>query len=555
VKIRHLVIERFRGIERLDWHLEANFYCLIGSGDSRKSTVLDAIDLALGARSRIDFDDSDFFQLKTDDPFQITASLTGFPADLMDEKRFGLFLTGYKSGECHDEMGEGDEPMLTVRLQVDKSLEAEWAVVNGQHPDGRFISAKDRDKLGVMRLGGFVNQHLTWRKGTALSKLTGGADDIDGILAEASRSARQNIPAKALVNFQAAAKKAEELGRALGVLPQSKYEANLDAAAINVGEAGFTLHDGQVPIRRIGLGARRLLIMALQSEIAAAGGIILIDEFEHGLEPHRVRHLLRQFERQAAQQSFGQVFLTSHSPVVLEECPKRIHVVRSSGSVEIRRVPDELVASVRKAPEAFLGRKVLVCEGKTEVGICRAYDELEVANEQESFASGGIVPVEGGGTEAVRISEDFAQLGYDVLYLGDSDRPDTEEKKAEMQKVGINVEVWEGGVSLEERVFTDLPWEGVLESLRLVAGDKGDDAVVSQVATRLGKRPTELGQIADWTESSDLRKIIGVAAKKNGWYKRIDMGESLGRIVLKHLADMQSKDVANKLQAIREWAT
>ena len=198
-----------------DWigRLESDFVCLIGSGDSRKSTILDAIDLALGPRSRIDFDDSDFYQLKTDNPLTVTASVTGFPDDLLGDKKFGLYLTGYKNGECHDEMQDGDEPMLTVRLAVDKSLEPEWMAINRQHPEGRFVTAKDREKLGVMRLGSYVNQHLTWRRGTALARLTGEPDDIDAILAEASRSARQNIPADALVNFQEAAKKAEELGR------------------------------------------------------------------------------------------------------------------------------------------------------------------------------------------------------------------------------------------------------------------------------------------------------------------------------------------------------
>ena len=226
------------------------------------------------------------------------------------------------------------------------------------------------------------------------------------------------------------------------MLPQSKYVANLDAGAINVGESGFTLHDGEVPIRRVGLGARRLLIMALQCEIAAAGGIILIDEFEHGLEPHRVRHLLRRLEKRASEHSFGQVVLTSHSPVVLEESPGRLHIVRPGEEVSISRIPDELMATVRKAPEAFLGRKVLVCEGKTEVGICRAYDEFITAQGKDSFACRGVVPVDGGGTDAVRVSKNLANLGYSVLYLGDSDTPDTMARKAEMEELGIGVCVW-----------------------------------------------------------------------------------------------------------------
>jgi energy-coupling factor transporter ATP-binding protein EcfA2 len=527
--------------------------CVIGAGDSRKTTILDAIDLALSSRSSR-FDDSDFYNLNTENPLSITVSVTGFPSDLLNDKRFGLYLSGYINSECHDEFREGDEPMLTIRLTVDKSLEPEWFVINKQHPEGRFATGRDREKLGVMRLGGYVNQHLTWRRGTALSRLTGEPDDIDMILAEASRTARQKIPASALVNFKAAAKKAEDLGRALGVVPQSSYVPNLDAGAVNIGEAGFTLHDGEVPIRRVGLGARRLLIMAVQSELAASGGIILIDEFEHGLEPHRVRHLLRRFEKQANENSFGQVILTSHSSIVLEEVPNRLHVVRPGDTVEILPVPNDLVATVRRAPEAFLGNRVLVCEGKTEVGVCRAYDEFLISQGKDSFACRGVVPVDGGGSTAVKVSEDLVGLGYKVLYLGDSDTPDINVKKTEMEKLGIVVHIWKDNLAIEERVFNDLPWGGVLEELEIASDDRGEEVIRDSVATNLGKKPLDLGNFTSWAESAQLRSAIGYTAKKQGWYKRIDLGEAFGRAITKHLSSMLTKDIEEKFEAIWEWS-
>ncbi len=483
----------------------------------------------------------------------ITVSVTGFPSDLINEKKFGLYLSGY-NGECHDEFQEGDEPMLTIRLTVDKSLEPEWLVINKQHPEGRFASGRDREKLGVMRLGGYVNQHLTWRRGTALSRLTGEPDDIDMILAEASRTARQKIPASALVNFKAAAKKAEDLGRALGVVPQSTYVPNLDAGAVNIGEAGFTLHDGEVPIRRVGLGARRLLIMAVQSELAASGGIILIDEFEHGLEPHRVRHLLRRFEKQASENSFGQVILTSHSSVVLEEVPNRLHIVKPGENVEILPIPGDLVATVRRAPEAILGHRVVVCEGKTEVGVSRAYDEFLISQGKDSFACRGVVPVDGGGSSAVKVSEDLVGLGYKVLYLGDSDTADINVKKVEMEKLGVVVHIWKDNLAIEERVFYDLPWGGVLEALRIAADDRGEEVIRDSVANKLGRKPLDLGNFTSWVESTELRRAIGFTAKKQGWYKRIDLGEAFGRAVINHLSGMATKDIEEKLESVRVWS-
>ncbi|MDD5702239.1 MAG: ATP-binding protein [Dehalococcoidales bacterium] len=554
MKIRHLLIERFRGIKTLDWYPNSDLVCLIGSGDSRKSTILDAIDLALNPRSGISFDDSDFYQLKTDEPILITVSVTDFPSDLLRENKFGLFLSGYCNGECHDDFLTGDDPMLTIRLTVDKSLDPEWLIINKEHPEGHYVSGRDREKLGVMRLGGYVNQQLTWRRGTALSRLTGEPDDIDMILAEASRSARQKIPAGSLVHFQEAAKKAEVLGRALGVLPQSEYVPNLDAAAVNIGEAGFTLHDGEVPIRRVGLGARRLLIMAVQSHLAESGSIILIDEFEHGLEPHRVRHLLRRFEKQAGENTFGQVILTSHSSIVVEEVPGRLNVVKPGATVEIIPVPCDLVATVRKASEAFLGNHVLVCEGKTEVGLCRAFDEYLLGQGKDSFACRGVVPAEGGGSVAVKVSEDLIGLGYKVLYLGDSDTKDIHIKKDEMEKMGIVVLIWNDKLAIEERIFNDIPWMGVLETLKIASDDRGEDSIRDSVASKLGRKPTELGNISTWKESDELRLAIGFSAKKLNWFKRIDTGEEFGKVAIKYLSGMATKDIEEKLNLIRAWS-
>lgn len=43
VKIRQISIKNFRGVKELDWALPAsNIFCLIGKGDSSKSTVLEA---------------------------------------------------------------------------------------------------------------------------------------------------------------------------------------------------------------------------------------------------------------------------------------------------------------------------------------------------------------------------------------------------------------------------------------------------------------------------------------------------------------------------------
>ncbi|MFT7684292.1 MAG: putative ATP-dependent endonuclease of OLD family [Moritella dasanensis] len=45
--IRQILIRNFRGIESLNWTPHPGLNCLIGPGDSGKSTILDAIDLCV----------------------------------------------------------------------------------------------------------------------------------------------------------------------------------------------------------------------------------------------------------------------------------------------------------------------------------------------------------------------------------------------------------------------------------------------------------------------------------------------------------------------------
>ncbi len=80
-----------------------------------------------------------------------------------------------------------------MRLRVDASLEPTWTVTNDRNPDGKPISSRDREKLGMAQLGSYVDRHLTWEKGTIVSRFTGNTDDLTGILTEANRCARSAL--------------------------------------------------------------------------------------------------------------------------------------------------------------------------------------------------------------------------------------------------------------------------------------------------------------------------------------------------------------------------
>jgi putative ATP-dependent endonuclease of the OLD family len=57
------------------WRPSPGINCLIGPGDSGKSSILDAIDLCWGARRNIQFTDTDFHLLDVETPITITVTL------------------------------------------------------------------------------------------------------------------------------------------------------------------------------------------------------------------------------------------------------------------------------------------------------------------------------------------------------------------------------------------------------------------------------------------------------------------------------------------------
>lgn len=74
-RIRRLDIRNFRSIKSLEWAPSAGINRLIGPGDSGKSSILDSIDLCLGARRTVGLADTDFYGLVVTEPIVIAVTL------------------------------------------------------------------------------------------------------------------------------------------------------------------------------------------------------------------------------------------------------------------------------------------------------------------------------------------------------------------------------------------------------------------------------------------------------------------------------------------------
>ena len=85
---------------------------------------------------------------------------------------------------------------------------------------------------------------------------------------------------------------------------------------------------------------------------------------------------------------------------MVDELPcSDLRVVRSNnGTVTITTLDDETQKTVRRSPEAFLSSGLIVCEGSTEIGLCKALDNWWMeAGHYDPLAVKGISLVDGNG--------------------------------------------------------------------------------------------------------------------------------------------------------------
>ena len=193
--IRVVEIENFRSVKALKWQPHEGINCLIGPGDSGKSTVLDAIDYCIGARRSLQLIDSDFSALDVEKPIRISVTLGALPDALKSMESYGLYLRGLNAvtGAIVPEPEAGLETVLTVQLLVESDLEPQWSLVSQRAASqglSRSLNWADRVKLSPTRLGAINDNNLTWRRGSILNRLSEERADASKELAKAARDVR-----------------------------------------------------------------------------------------------------------------------------------------------------------------------------------------------------------------------------------------------------------------------------------------------------------------------------------------------------------------------------
>jgi putative ATP-dependent endonuclease of OLD family len=560
-RVRAVEIDNFRSIKRLEWFPEPGINCIIGPGDSGKSTVLDAIDLCLGARRHIQFTDADFHRVVVDDPIRIAVTVGELPAEMKRLEAYGPFLRGFRAASraIEDEPSFDTEVILTHVLSVDSDLEPTWTLYSDRaSSEGtvRGLLWNDRTRLAPTRLGGEDSHQLEWRKGSVLNRLSAERADVTQALAKIVREARHAFGDQAEGQLGEVLELVSEAAEKLGVTAAEGARALLDAGSVSSTMGAISLHTAEgVPLSSLGLGSARLLVAGLQRRAAAESSMILVDELEHGLEPHRI---IRFVDELGAKEPMPplQVFATTHSPVVLRELSGgQLSILRATAEAHectLVSTDNDVQGTLRTCPEAFLASQCIVCEGATEEGLVRGLDQWFVSNGRQSIRARGVSLVNAQGvTKILSRAEPLQRLKYRVMILRDDDqRPEIEDEQA-FQNAGGLVISWPELRTLEKELFYSLPDEGVQQLLAFAVEVHGEDLIAANTLSA--------GSTIDQCRTScnaPERIVLGTAASaKPGWFKTVSrMEEAALTIIGPHLA--QSDPVFKALvEQVFTWAS
>lgn len=571
-RIRKVEIENFRGIRHLAWDPAPGINCLIGPGDSGKSTVLDAIDLCLGARRTVQFADSDFYGLDTARPISITLTLGGLSDALCALDGYGQFLRGRDpaTGAITDEPGYGTEVVLSLNLTVAGDLEPVWSLYSNraaQQGLQRNLQWKDRVGLAPVRIGASADYHLGWQRGSVLNRVSDERLDASQALVAAARQARNSFGAQAEVQLQHTLQLVADTARTLGVRVGDRPQALLDAHAVSFGAGTIALHDSAgIPLRGLGTGSTRLMIAGLQQQSGAAASVVLVDELEYGLEPHRIARFLHALGSKQATWPV-QAFLTTHSPVALRELSgAQLFVMRpTADGHEVRCVGQDQDAqsTIRLYPEAFLAPSVIVCEGATEVGFLRGLDLDRATRGLPSLAAQGVALVDCGGGPPERPyqrASAFAALGYRVMILRDGDVPPDPNVERAFLEAGHAVVAWDPGHALEDQLFAHLP-AAACWALVLFAHSLHGDVVRAHIQSASNGGAITLDSIyAELSNTSLLsapvRAALGRAsrAQRAGWFKSISWMEEAAQTIVAPSLATAPPYLVQRIDSIFTWA-
>lgn len=554
-KIHSIKVKNFRGIKDFSHNFNENsMTCIIGRGDSGKTTILEGISLLFSNSWNVQICDTDFFNSDINSPIEIEAVIYDIPGELLKENKFGLYVIGIDKNtkEIKEYLDNDSIPGLDILLKIDKNLEPLWTV-KARELDNKSISHKDREKLNVFLISDNINKHFTWNTGSPLyylNRIINGNDSIDnGLLQEVSRNVKKLVDENSFENFVLTLEKIRISATSLG-LKLSNIKPSINLKDILFSGTKLSLHEDNLPLIEKGKGTKRLLSIAIQMANVNERGVLLIDEIEQGLEPDRIQHIVQYLK------TFNnlQTIFTTHSNLVVTEVTvtELLMIKNDGGIVSEQPLSDEYQDLIRSCPEIGYSNRIIVCEGKTEVGICRSINRQRIKKNAKSFSYYNCICVYGSGKDnAAQKAQKMKQLGLDVAFFCDSDKP-TNPTKEELRGSGVNVIDCEQGNDIEHQFMQDVPWDAIKELIQytMIERKMTRDQIWSSIKSKYdGGSSDEIKDTPKWRKAIADTAIV----KDKEWVKRIDHGEVLGNIILENMSIISEKHLGKMIFKINEW--
>lgn len=541
MQIRRLHIEGFRGIEDLTWHPGPGVNCLIGSGDLGKTTILEAITLLLSPAPGRVAAEYDYFNGRIENGFCVDAVV----GEIADSLLSGWSVAPLWSWDPVAQRVQPDpdqslEAVMVLRVKGTPDLEIKHFLIDPSEGELPLSPAK-RQRFGLSRLGTASDAYRELRM-TRGSLLARNVDEqqLRAIAAAALKSSRDEfkVPADIKKQIDELSTVLHEIAPGVGPLGLgmlSPRGQNLLSLLSLFSSRG----DVETPLANAGRGTQQLALFALAEFLVDGEPMYVADEVESGLEPFRQRELVGRMRRAAGQR--GQVFLTTHSPAVVESVEVgELYRASEDGSAirSIQPLPPGLERFKRNDAEGLLSRMPVLVEGETELGLLLALLAPYVERVGTSLGALGVRLVDGGGQPHV-FSTSTALQEMDIPFGAFLDDESHSKGKRDALIADPNVAFgsYTNGAGLEEALSSELSIEQMDQLVQLsdpTGHDRStaryqafNEALGAPGRASISEGASEKGEDA-------ARAAFAEAANNGSWFKSRQLGQQVGSFLLEN---------------------
>jgi len=498
MRIHQVNISNFRGIKKATIFLNKNAL-LIGVNNVGKSTVLEALDLALGPErlSRVDaINEHDFYQSKyideRDEPIKIKITVTFSELNKEEKNQFWMHLDCIKT-ETGEIISKSEVPQgqagaesfpFVLRVEFEGAYESEegefrtatyFSTPLGEEGEREEVSRREKRIIGYIFLRSIRTgtRALSLERGSLLDILLKSRELKPGswetVLAELQKLGNTISADEAIKPvIETLVSKVKEFVPISGEEKSTLFHvSSLTREHLRRTLTLFLSSDisrQPVPFWNLGNGTANILVFSLLTFIAEqkTNVIFAMEEPETALPPYTQRRIVMKLK-----DSCQQCLFTSHSPYIAEQfVPNETLVLKRGKDHQIESKPIILPDTLKKKiymkdfrlrfAEGILSRAVLVVEGYSDQSVFYIISEKVAVVEEKMLPLDvhgvSVISSQGEGAMA-QIGRFYKNLGIRVYAFHDK----TDESKREEIRRSFDVSVENSLSGLEKLLSEKLP--------------------------------------------------------------------------------------------------